>query len=219
VHDPRIDPAAFALVGMGTFYGGLAHVPLSALILVCELAGSYDLLVPMMLSVSVAFVALRDWTLYRAQPATRAQSPAFREEAVRLATAAAMRGVRAAEALVPAEVPAVEERTPRDALRTLAARADRQAVLVVVGADGAPRGLVDLRALEGTAVPELDWILAADLMVPYAAVEPGDSLAAVDELLRERGLPQVPVAQDGVLHGFVGDDEIARAGGRVLLRA
>ena len=44
-----IDPGAFALVGMGTFYGGIAHVPLSALVFVCELAGSYDLLAPLML--------------------------------------------------------------------------------------------------------------------------------------------------------------------------
>ncbi|HET9594405.1 MAG TPA: chloride channel protein [Anaeromyxobacteraceae bacterium] len=42
--DPTIHPGAFALVGMGTFYGGLAHAPLSALVLVAELAGSYDLL-------------------------------------------------------------------------------------------------------------------------------------------------------------------------------
>ena len=37
-----IDPGAFALVGMGTFYGGLAHVPVSSLIMgSSELAGSY----------------------------------------------------------------------------------------------------------------------------------------------------------------------------------
>jgi chloride channel protein, CIC family len=82
LHDPRIDPAAFALVGMGTFYGGIAHTPLSALVLVSELAGSYDLLVPMMLSGGVAFVALRRWTLYQAQPATKADSPALREESI-----------------------------------------------------------------------------------------------------------------------------------------
>lgn len=29
---------------MAVFYGGLTHVPLSALILACELAGNYDLL-------------------------------------------------------------------------------------------------------------------------------------------------------------------------------
>ena len=35
--DPRIDPGAFALVGMGTFYGGLAHVPIGSLVMTCEL--------------------------------------------------------------------------------------------------------------------------------------------------------------------------------------
>ena len=65
LHDPRIDPGAFALVGMGTFYGGIAHVPISSLVMVCELAGSYDLLVPLMLAEGIAFVALRKRSLYR----------------------------------------------------------------------------------------------------------------------------------------------------------
>src|SRR5690606_23476455 len=52
--DPRIQPGAFALVGMGTLYGGIAHTPLGALVMVCEMAGSYDLLVPLMLSGGIA---------------------------------------------------------------------------------------------------------------------------------------------------------------------
>jgi CIC family chloride channel protein len=74
-HDPRLAPGAFALVGMGTFYGGIAHAPLAALVLVAELAGSYDLLVPMMLAVAVALVALRSLTLYPAQPENKADAP------------------------------------------------------------------------------------------------------------------------------------------------
>src|SRR4051812_50043291 len=73
--DPRIDPGAFALVAMGTFYGGIAHTPLSSLVLVCELAGSYDLLVPLMLAEGIAFVALRKKTLYHAQLPSRRGSP------------------------------------------------------------------------------------------------------------------------------------------------
>ncbi len=76
--DPSIDPGAFALVGMGTFYGGIAHVPVSSLILVSELAGSYDLLVPLMLSVGVAFIALRRRSLYEAQVPGHAESPVHR---------------------------------------------------------------------------------------------------------------------------------------------
>jgi CIC family chloride channel protein len=72
IDDPRIDPGAFVLVGMGAFYGGIAHAPLAALVMVCELAGTYDLLVPAMLAQGIAFVALRNQSLYHQQrPAPR----------------------------------------------------------------------------------------------------------------------------------------------------
>lgn len=77
--DPSIDPGAFALVGMGVFYGGIAHVPLASLVLVCELAGNYDLIVPLMLTQGIAFVALRNRALYHSQPATLADSPVHRD--------------------------------------------------------------------------------------------------------------------------------------------
>ena len=47
--------------------------------MVCELAGSYDLLVPLMLAEGIAFVALRKRLLYQAQVPTHsglAGSPA-----------------------------------------------------------------------------------------------------------------------------------------------
>ena len=80
LHDPRIDPGAFALVGMGTFYGGLAHVPIASLVMVCELAGSYDLLVPLMLATGISFIALRHRSLYHAQRPSWRESPAHRDE-------------------------------------------------------------------------------------------------------------------------------------------
>src|SRR4029079_17851152 len=60
-------------------YGGVAHVPLSALVLVCELAGNYDLLVPLMLAQGIAFVALRKRSLYEAQVPTQRDSPVHRD--------------------------------------------------------------------------------------------------------------------------------------------
>jgi CIC family chloride channel protein len=79
-NDPRLNPAAFALIAMGTFYGGLAHAPLSSLIIVCELAGSYDLLVPLMLAEGIAFIALRNKSLYHAQLPSRRYSPAHSDD-------------------------------------------------------------------------------------------------------------------------------------------
>ena len=53
---PGIAPPATAcvLVGMGGFFSGVAKVPIASLIMVTEMAGSYTLLVPMMLVTSVA---------------------------------------------------------------------------------------------------------------------------------------------------------------------
>ncbi len=74
-------PGSFALVGMGALYGGIAHAPVSAVVLVSELTGSYDLLVPLMLAAGGAHVALRRVGLYHAQaagkPAPAAPAPAL----------------------------------------------------------------------------------------------------------------------------------------------
>lgn len=65
--EAAVQPATFALVGMATFYGGVAHVPLGAMIMVSELAGTYDLLVPLMMGTIGAHVLLRRVQLYGAQ--------------------------------------------------------------------------------------------------------------------------------------------------------
>jgi CIC family chloride channel protein len=138
--DPRIDPGAFALVGMGTFYGGIAHVPLSALVLVCELAGNYDLLVPLMLSLGIAFIGLRRHGLYDAQVATQQHSPVYRDGVLK----DVLRGMRVSEVMraPPAEaqqaadgsVPAPTVRHDQDLLR---------AAELLVGSGGRSLAVVD----------------------------------------------------------------------------
>src|SRR5439155_20237754 len=49
---------------------------------VCELAGSYDLLVPLMLAEGIAFIALRKRSLYRAQVRTQQESPAHHADRI-----------------------------------------------------------------------------------------------------------------------------------------
>jgi CIC family chloride channel protein len=207
--DPRIQPAAFALVGMGAFYGGLAHVPLAAVVMVAELAGSYDLLVPMMLAVAIALAALRRVTLYPAQPPTRRESPLHRAEMEDLR---ALDRVRVAEALVPVEVEGVPESTPVADVIRRAAALERQEVVPVIGADGALRGLVEADVLRAaSASSDMGWAVAADLMGPPRTVAPHDTLRSVAGTLAPAGARQAAVVEAGRLVGFVGMDEIARA--------
>jgi chloride channel protein, CIC family len=207
--DPGIDPAAFALVGMGTFYGGLAHAPLSALVLVAELAGSYDLLVPMMLAIGIAYVGLRRTTLYPAQPPARSASPAHREAADgELLGALAARGVP--ELLVAPELAPVNERAPLSIVALAARSAVRQRVVVVRGAGGW-RGLLELSAVAEVPPADRGWLRARDAAVPFAAVDAEASWADVAAALEARGVSQIPVTREGAVIGWIGDLELRHA--------
>lgn len=71
---------AFVLVGMAAFFTGVAKVPIAAIIMISEMAGSYSLLVPLMLTSVVAYALSAGWTIYEKQVKTRKESPAHRRE-------------------------------------------------------------------------------------------------------------------------------------------
>jgi CIC family chloride channel protein len=75
-----IQPAAFIMVGMAGFFAGIAKVPISALIMVAEMTGSYGLLVPTMLVAAIAYLITGKITIYENQVAHRIESPAHRGE-------------------------------------------------------------------------------------------------------------------------------------------
>lgn len=69
-------PSSFVLVGMAGFFAGVAKVPIAALIMVCEMTGGYDLIVPLMLVCVISFLFSRNWTLYEEQVSSLLDSPA-----------------------------------------------------------------------------------------------------------------------------------------------
>jgi len=211
--DPSIQPGAFALVGMGTFYGGLAHAPLSALVLVAELAGSYDLLVPMMLAVGIAYVALRRHSLYPAQVPNRAASPRHRATPPGTELLAA-RLQTVADLILPQEVDPVNDHAPLWSIAMAAQRARRQRVVVVHGAAG-PKGLVELDLVLQVPPEELGWMRCSDAMVPFISLPREATWGDVASALERCGLSQVPISAGGTIVGWVGDRELRQA----LLRA
>jgi len=59
-------------------FGGIAHAPLSVMLMVAEMTGNLSLLAPAMIAVGLATLVTGDNTIYTSQPATRADSPAHR---------------------------------------------------------------------------------------------------------------------------------------------
>jgi CIC family chloride channel protein len=210
------EPGAFALVGMATFFGGIAHVPLASLIMVCELTGSYDLLVPLMLSAGVAFALLRHTALYPHQAKSPLESPAHSGElAVDILGA-----MRVADAYERTEVKPVAMNLPLPTLLNQLA-ATRHATFPVCDSDGHLVGMVSLATLR-TLIGEdsIAPILVGDAMNKLSTVTPDDTLSETLDRLLQSGFVELPVIErDGEkLLGLIGHSDIVAAYNRELAR-
>ena len=71
-------PQAFVIVGMAGFFAGCARAPFSTIIMVTEMTGNYELLMPAMWVSTLCFLLGRHWKLYVKQVPSRLDSPAHR---------------------------------------------------------------------------------------------------------------------------------------------
>ena len=204
--DPTIQPGAFALVGMGTFYGGIANTPLAALVMVCEMAGSYELLVPLMLAEGIAFIALRKVSLYPAQVPTLRDSPAHKREMDplhRLRCRDVLRRDRTFVALTP--------NTTLTELAKLIEHSADQDVFPVIDGDGRLAGVIAAEALRVVASnPELHRLaVAADLMVAPVSLDVDQDLRTAVRLMIAQDLRSLPVTEGGVIVGLLDQHDIS----------
>ena len=88
----HVPPAGFVIVGMAAVFAGAARVPIATLLMVVEMTGDYQLLVPAGLAVMLSFVIqinlssfLKYGSLYEAQVAGRSDSPAHTAEHIQIA--------------------------------------------------------------------------------------------------------------------------------------
>lgn len=65
----------FLLVGMGSFFAGVARAPIAGMIMVCDMIGSYELLPPLMIVSVIAVVLSHRTSIYRNQIKNRFLSP------------------------------------------------------------------------------------------------------------------------------------------------
>jgi CIC family chloride channel protein len=162
---PALAPpaAACVLVGMGGFFSGVAKVPIASLIMVAEMSGSYNLLVPMMLVTSVAFLLMRGSSIYEAQVPRRVDSPAhIGDFEVDILERLAVRDVVDQER----EFTVVRPGTPFQTVLEIVAQSEQHA-FPVVGKDGLVQGVFSVTDVRRVmASPEV-WslLVASDLAV------------------------------------------------------
>jgi CIC family chloride channel protein len=76
-------PGAFVIVGMAGFFSAASQAPISTMIMVSEMTGNYNLLVPAMWVCAISYIVGRRWSIYQKQVSTRADSPAHHGDFVK----------------------------------------------------------------------------------------------------------------------------------------
>jgi CIC family chloride channel protein len=213
------DPGAFVIVGMACFFGGVAHAPISSLVMGCEMTASYDLLVPIMLAEAVAVVVVGRHTLYEKQVATRRESPAHGGEYV----LDVLQDVRVAD--VVRDAAPVLSVAPSTSLEELLRQAATSAQLVfpVIDGDGACTGVVTLETVRAFFYDEDigRLAIAADCATPFVSVTRQDSLAVALERCSASHYPQLPVvagADSGEIVALLSYEEILQSYSQEVLR-
>jgi CIC family chloride channel protein len=209
----EIEPAAFTLVGMGGFFAGVSKTPLASIIMVCEMAGSYSLLVPLMLVCGLHVALSQRWTLYEEQVPSPVDSPAHLGDFV----IDVLERLRVGEIRIRTEgVEKVPESLPFDQILRLVADS-HETLFPVVDLEGRLTGIFSLRdvrqALTGSNLGPL--VLADDLATrPVLTVTPQDDLHTALKRMTELNLDELPVvAPDDPRHllGLISRRELVSA--------
>jgi CIC family chloride channel protein len=185
-------PAAYVVVGMAGFFSGIAKTPISTLVMVSEMTGSYSLLLPSMWVCALTFAMSRRWKLYSSQVPNRVDSPAHQGRyAIDV-----LRGIRVAEVVRPdAQVHVLHEGEGFGNILTAIASTE-QTTFPVLDSGGVLVGVVSLEQIRRVINEQLpsDVIIAQDLMVSdFPHVTRSTDLAEVLRLLASVDLDEIIV--------------------------
>lgn len=188
-------PAKFVIIGMAGFFAAAAKTPFSTLVIVSEMTGNYNLLLPTLWVCAIAFLLSDEQSIYSSQLPSRSLSPAHQGDYVRTVLA----NLRVSQFLTPqAEVPFVH---PGDRLPDVIDRLSgtNYHALPVVDAAGTLLGVVSLEEVHlASQSPNLSpLVVAADLMRPVTPLQPEDRLDRALELFVENDVLALPVV-DGL---------------------
>lgn len=217
-------PEAYVLIGMATFFVGVANVPIAMTIMISEMTGSYSLLVPLIFSGVIAHLLAKRWSLYTQQVRNHNESPAHRHELTpellgEIQVGTIIKHPVYYHTLVPDHT--------LDDIESVFTRT-REIVLPVVKTEqteGAPEdycGLVLLESIQPYFRSEdivRDAVHAKDLMVEFVAVGLDDSLDNVQAVFEKYEYPEIPVMDDSLtIVGFIRPGQVISEYHRALLR-
>ncbi len=196
-------PASFVVVGMAGFFAAAAKTPFSTLIIVSEMTGGYELLLPALWVCTLSYMLSDRSSIYISQVESRSRSPAHQGSYVRDVLA----GVQVGRIVAPQD--AIPHVHPGDSLTQVVGEFDRCSfsVLPVVNDELRLLGVVDLEELHlaSQAIHAQPLILVTDMMrTDVRPLQMEDQLDQALELFIENDLLALPIVDDDQHRRVVG---------------
>jgi|AMFO01.1.fsa_nt_gi Chloride channel protein EriC len=195
-------PGSYAMVGMGALLTAAIRCPITAILLLFELTGSYQVILPIMAAVGVAIpvshIFLRRGMYHRRLEEMGGPASELSETRI-------LETVKIAQIMQPRAVSLDAGAPYREILRVISS--SDQLVFPVLRRDGRLLGVLTFHELRGylDAVELADLVVAEDVATEDAPVlTVDDTLERAMQLFAESDLEELPVVDDLTRRRFVG---------------
>ncbi len=199
----------FVIVGMISLFGAVANAPIAVLIMVVEMVGSINILVPAMAAVAVSNLLTGEKTIFREQVPTGAQSGAHRGEYDR----ATLERIQVTEAMIPhSEVITISPTAGIMSVLDMIATTEHTGFPVIEG--GCLIGIItnqDVRKICNTELcPTIREVMTSNIFV----IHPDNNLEDALVLMVSHRLNHLPVVErrsPEKMLGFISRTDILKA--------
>ena len=211
----KISEYNFALVGMAGLIAGVIHAPLTAIFLIAEITGGYELFVPLIITSSIAFLTVRYFephSLYTKKLAEKGQLITHHKDQAVLT-------LLKVESVIETNLTPVHPDQTLGELVKVIARSNRN-IFPVINKENNFLGLVPLDEVREIMFDreKYNTLKVRDFMIiPPQKVELNDSMETVMKKFRDTGLWNLPVVEDGKYVGFVSRSNVFNVYRKMLI--
>jgi CIC family chloride channel protein len=194
-------PGGYVLVGMASFFAGVANAPIGPLIMVCELTQGYGLLAPLMLASALCLVINRNVSIYENQVDNKFESPAHIEDA----TINILEQLQVRDFYHPGTVTTLEEGTTLKAITDIMA-GTTELNFPVKNDRGEITGILGVRDVRKILFESVlfDLVVAKEVAREPVTLTPPDDLYTALLKFVDSDLSQIPVVESSDPHEIVG---------------
>ena len=202
----NVNESNFALAGMAGLMAGVMHAPLTAIFMIAEITGGYELIIPLMITASLSFIFTRQFlphTIYTQQLARRGELITHDKDRAILTL------MNMKEIVENNFRPVKREDTLGELVETF--KQSTRNLFPVLDKDGQLTGVLTLddfkQLLFNTS--QYDKVKVSELMYsPPAVVNAYDTMEVVMKKFRHSNAWNLPVTKDGKYIGFISKSKL-----------